>query len=105
MKKQDIKSYNDKGHRHGYWEEYYRNGRLFFKGNYVSGVEDGYWQVYHTNGQLRFKGKYVNGNRHGHFESYHSNGKLIYKGYYDMGLEVDYVVNVEPEVTPEMNIF
>jgi hypothetical protein len=33
---------------------------------------------------------------------YLSNGKLDYKRYYDMGKEVDYVVNLEPEVTPEM---
>jgi hypothetical protein len=35
-------------------------------------------------------------------ELYHPNGQLDCKKYYDMGKEVDYVVNLESEVTPEM---
>jgi antitoxin component YwqK of YwqJK toxin-antitoxin module len=109
-----INLYNEKGEKHGYWERYYGNGRLWYKGNYVDGREHGYWEVYfdngrldykgnylngkkhgywedyYDNGQLAYKGNYVNGEPHGYWEVYYENGKLIYKGYYDMGKRVDY---------------
>jgi antitoxin component YwqK of YwqJK toxin-antitoxin module len=69
-----INLFNENGERHGYWEEYYDNGKLAYKGNYV------------------------NGKRHGYWESYYSNGELYYKGFYDMGKEVDYNPD-EPKVT------
>jgi antitoxin component YwqK of YwqJK toxin-antitoxin module len=105
MKKQDITPTNDKVEKHGYWERYYLNGQLFFKGNFVNGKAHGYFEWYHSNGQLYFKGNFVNGEQHGYYEEHYTNGKLLYKGYYDMGKKVDYVVevgNVESEVTPEM---
>jgi antitoxin component YwqK of YwqJK toxin-antitoxin module len=58
MKNKDITPYNENGNRHGYFEYYYSNGQLAYKGNYV------------------------NGNRHGYFESCYSNGQLAYKTYY-----------------------
>jgi antitoxin component YwqK of YwqJK toxin-antitoxin module len=39
----DIKSYNDKGKKHGLWEVYWSNGQLRFKGNYINGQRIGYW--------------------------------------------------------------
>ena len=61
-----INLYNEKGKRHGYWEAYWNNGQLRYKGNYVDGKLHGYW------------------------EFYFSNGELYYKCYYDMGEQVDY---------------
>ena len=69
-----INLFNAKGEKHGYWESYYDNGNLWYKGNYVDGKEHGYW------------------------ESYYYNGNLYYKGFYDMGEEVDYNPD-EPKVT------
>ena len=85
-----INLYNEKGERHGYWESYWSNGQLWYKGNYVNGQRHGYFESYYDNGQLMYKGDYVNGNRHGYWESYYDNGQLYYKGYYDMGKKVDY---------------
>jgi hypothetical protein len=85
-----INLYNDKGERHGYWERYYDNGQLMYKGNYVNGKQHGYWEKYFDNGQLCYKGNYVNGEEHGYWEEYYSNGNKFYVGYYDMGKEVDY---------------
>lgn len=39
----DIKSYNDKGKPHGYWEVYWYNGNIHYKGMYHNGKEVGYW--------------------------------------------------------------
>jgi len=61
-----INLFNAEGKRHGYWEVYYHNGNLSYKGNHVDGKEHGYW------------------------EYYYDNGNLFYKCFYDMGKEVDY---------------
>jgi antitoxin component YwqK of YwqJK toxin-antitoxin module len=75
-----INLYNERGQRHGYWEEYYSNGQLRNKGNYVNDNRDGYWEEYYSNGKLWRKGNYVNGKQDGYWEAYYSNGKLMRKG-------------------------
>ena len=114
LKPNFINLFDEKGNRHGYWEEYHDNGKLFSKGNYVNGNTHGYWEEYHDNGNLWCKGNYVDGKRHGYWEYYYSNGNLdykgnfvdgkrhgyweeyyysgntYYKGFYDMGKRVDY---------------
>jgi antitoxin component YwqK of YwqJK toxin-antitoxin module len=85
-----INLYNEKGEKHGYWERYYDNGLVMYKGNYVNGKEHGSWEDYYSNGQLWFKGNYVDGERHGLWEEYYFNGELPLKDYYDMGKQVDY---------------
>jgi antitoxin component YwqK of YwqJK toxin-antitoxin module len=69
-----INLYNAKGKAHGYWERYWDNGKLWYKGNFVDGI------------------------RHGSWERYHENGDLAYKAFYDMGNQVDYNPD-EPQVT------
>jgi len=85
-----INLYNEKGERHGYWEDYWSNGQLCYKGNFVNGQRHGYWERYYSNGKLWYKVNYVNGKEHGYWEDYWYNGQLCYKGYYDMGKQVDY---------------
>ena len=34
------------GKKEGYWEYYYINGKLAFKGNFKNGKREGYWEVY-----------------------------------------------------------
>jgi antitoxin component YwqK of YwqJK toxin-antitoxin module len=74
--KKDITPCNEKGEPHGYWEEYFPNGQLMFKGNFVDGKQHGYLERYYTNGQLCYKGNYVNGERHGYWAWYHNSGQL-----------------------------
>jgi antitoxin component YwqK of YwqJK toxin-antitoxin module len=61
----------------GYWEEYYPNGQLNFKVNYVNGQKHGYWEEYFSNGKLKYKGKYINDEKHGYWEGFLDNGRLI----------------------------
>ena len=56
-----INQRNSKGNPEGYWEHYYDNGQLSWKGNYVNGNREGYWEGYYYNGQLRCKGYWVRG--------------------------------------------
>ena len=71
-----INLYNDKGEKHGYWEDYYDNGQLAYKGNFVNGNRHGYWESYYADGQLSYKGNYVNGKPHGYWENNYPNGQL-----------------------------
>ena len=59
MKRKDITPINEKGERHGYWESYYSNGQLKYKGNFVNGKQHGYWEYYYYDGQLKEKTYYI----------------------------------------------
>jgi antitoxin component YwqK of YwqJK toxin-antitoxin module len=52
---------NENNERHGYWEHYYSDGTLMFKGYYINGKANGYWKEYHRNGTLWYKRNYLNG--------------------------------------------
>ena len=45
-----INLYNEKGEKHGYWEYYFGNGKLSYKGSYLNGEKHGYWESYYDNG-------------------------------------------------------
>jgi antitoxin component YwqK of YwqJK toxin-antitoxin module len=80
-----INQYDYKGNKQGYWEEYFPNNQLNYKGSFKNGERDGIWEKYFDNGQIGFKGSYNNGDRDGIWEEYWSNGKLWYKGSYKNG--------------------
>lgn len=47
-----MNKYNEQGQQHGLWEKYYRNRKLWYKGNYLNGKLDGLCEEYHGNGNL-----------------------------------------------------
>ena len=55
---QECNNFDNNGQRHGYWEVYFLNGNLFYKGNYFHGKQHDYWEVYYDNGILYYKGNY-----------------------------------------------
>ena len=79
-----MNQYNEHGLKEGYWEDYYVNGNLMYKGNYNNGKSVGYWEEYYVNGNgnLWCKGVYINGLKDGYWEEYYFNGKLSRKGYF-----------------------
>jgi antitoxin component YwqK of YwqJK toxin-antitoxin module len=70
----------------GYWEEYWYNGKIHSKGNYVNGIKHGYWECFYENGNLAWKGNIINGKEDGYWERYYSYGKLMLKGNYINGI-------------------
>ena len=70
------RQYNSKREPHGYWERYYPNGQLAYKGNHKNGKRGGYWESYWDNGKLCYKGYYKDGEMDGYWEAYYDNGKL-----------------------------
>ena len=50
-----IMPINKHNQRHGWWKQYYSNGNLAYKGNYINGIPDGCWVRYHQDGMLIYK--------------------------------------------------
>jgi antitoxin component YwqK of YwqJK toxin-antitoxin module len=67
----DIKSYNKEGRKHGYWETYYLNGRVLYKGYYNNGKRHDHWEVYNVDGNLSHKGTFDNDKKIGLWEWYY----------------------------------
>ncbi len=47
-----INQRNEKGKAHGYWETYYSNRRVAYKGHLDNGKRIGLWKYYNSNGVL-----------------------------------------------------
>jgi len=41
-----INQLNKDGKRYGYWERYFADGELIYKGNYEDGKRTEYWEYY-----------------------------------------------------------
>jgi antitoxin component YwqK of YwqJK toxin-antitoxin module len=82
-----INHYDPDGRKRGIWCDFFTNGQLYFKGDYVNDEMVGYWEFYYTDGKLQSKGLYKNGLKEGEWKYYHNydNGKLWYKDYYVNG--------------------
>lgn len=64
-KKTDIKPLNGDGQRDGYWETYFDNGNIFYKGNYINGLATGYWETYNEDGSILDKANWSKGKKIG----------------------------------------
>ena len=51
------------GKRDGFWESYYDNGQLNWKGNYKAGLEEGLFEHFKENGKFEKKERWKNGRR------------------------------------------
>lgn len=79
-----MNQYNESGQKHGYWEVYYPNGTLWYKGNFINDRMNGYWENYYSNGNISGKGNYIDGELDSYWEfySYYTDGELNKKSYY-----------------------
>ena len=80
------KGYDDSGklefklERNGIGKEYYFNGKLSFKGQFINGKKNGKGKQYHENGKLQYDGEYKDGLLNGKVKEYDDKGKLIFEG-------------------------
>ena len=65
----------------GYIREYYPDGSLLFKGNYINGEKNGEGKEY-DHGKLLFEGHYKNGMRNGEGREYFDNLRIQFEGEY-----------------------
>ena len=66
----------------GYWEAYFRDGKLSDKGNYKDGEKDGCWEIYWASGRLWSKGNYKDGKEVGYWERFNRDGTPWYQIFY-----------------------
>ena len=81
-----VGEFDENNRKTGYWEHYYRSGKIDWKGNYLNGKYHGYWEEYWPNGNLWMKGDFANGKQDGYWEYYYENGNLSDKGNYINGV-------------------
>lgn len=67
---------NNKGEKHGPWEEYYNNGKLSHRGTYLNGAKVGEWVFYWVNGNLQWLGSYKMNQLIGFWVGYHSSNVM-----------------------------
>ena len=58
------------GLKFGLWSDYYNNGRLRKKENYMNGVLDGLCERHNEFGYIEYEGEYCMGQKHGHWRIY-----------------------------------
>jgi antitoxin component YwqK of YwqJK toxin-antitoxin module len=58
-----MNEYNEQVQKHGPWKNYWSDGKLNYKGNYLNGQKHGPWEGYWSDGKLNYKGNYLNGKR------------------------------------------
>jgi antitoxin component YwqK of YwqJK toxin-antitoxin module len=85
-----VGTFDDNNQKTGYWEEYYYDGNIESKGNFLNGIKHGFWEEFFSNGKLAWKGNYKNGLKEGYWEYYWPSGKLDWKGYYKNGIEYEF---------------
>ena len=70
------------GERNGKGKEYYYNGELKYKGEYLNGKRNGKGKEYNYYGELEYEGEYLNGKRNGKGKEYYNYDKIKFKGEY-----------------------
>jgi len=82
-----VSRYDGVGRKTGEWISCYTNGRLRFRGSYVSGRHVGAWIEYTESGRLSSEGTYdVKGKKHGEWRIRRGTGVVPHT--YDHGVEV-----------------
>ena len=59
--------FNERGNRHGYWEEYNSYDILCRRGYFDNGNPDGFYEAYFDNGKIKYRGYFNKGELIGHF--------------------------------------
>lgn len=82
MKKENKEPRDKQGKAHGYWEVYWNNGNLQYKGVYIHGIRYGRHIDYYTNGNINYNEYFIHGYRFGVSKSHKPNSDISYIDYY-----------------------
>ena len=75
---QECNQRNESGYRHGYWEEYWKNGNLWYRGYYDDGKKNGRWVFFHSDNQPLSSGYFKDDIQISLWEFYSINKSTIY---------------------------
>lgn len=79
--------YNTNQKKEGIWTEYYENGNIRSRGNYIDGKKEGLWEYFYLDGSLEQRGVYKNDLPHDLWTTYCANGNIRKQGTYINGRE------------------
>ncbi len=54
-----MNQFDDKGYAHGYWETYWDNGNLYWRGNFINSMFSGKFEWYNNDGKIIEKEFYL----------------------------------------------
>ncbi len=89
-----LKAYYDKAKLSGRVTTFYPNGQKESEGEYkMTRIQKktGAWEEWYENGNVKFKGNFVNGERKGAIYEYYENGQLSREAFYDDDIIVGFV--------------
>jgi antitoxin component YwqK of YwqJK toxin-antitoxin module len=77
------------GKANGEYIEYFNDGNIKLKGNYLLDKKNGIWESNHSNGKRMAQERYKNGMRHGWSYGFDASGVLLGKEYYFQGNKLE----------------
>ncbi len=78
---------NEDGNRHGFWKDFYSDGKLRAEGKYENGKQIGIWKYFYPNGQIEQTGKFnKNGKPEDTWKWFFEKGSLLREESYRNGL-------------------
>jgi len=77
---------DERGDKHGSYEEYYRSGALAVEATYKAGQLSGAYLEFHANGEKALDCRYRDGALHGKYVEWDENGDELWVCRYDKGL-------------------
>jgi antitoxin component YwqK of YwqJK toxin-antitoxin module len=80
--KELINQHDLEGRPHGLWEDYWRNGTLWYRGHWHHGRRHGVWERYHSDGTLWWEEKWHHGVRKGLATLWDFQGRIDSKKYH-----------------------
>lgn len=87
---------DEEDRRQGYWEEFYPNGTLKSKGEYLDGDRINDWEFYFLSGKKEQHGKYVKGGKQqGIWIWYYETGDVLRKEEFRKGLEDGFFIEYD----------
>ncbi|MGB2466999.1 MAG: toxin-antitoxin system YwqK family antitoxin, partial [Crocinitomicaceae bacterium] len=69
--------------------EYYRNGQISVRANFVDGLRDGDYTEYYYDGTIWETGRFIKGDYDGEYNTYFANGNLKSKEIYKNGDRIE----------------
>jgi hypothetical protein len=78
-------------YRFGPYREFYQDGQVKLRGDYVNGLATGDWQAWDSAGNLQWEFRMNRGVYDGPFTKYHPNGKKAIRGAYRLRVSGSYV--------------
>lgn len=81
--------------RQGEWLNYYPDGKLCLKSNFLDGKVNGKFETWYENGAIQFSGQYKNDLRNGTWLIFNNKGSLKYKMEYLNGFTNDRQLDID----------